>query len=243
LSSATTIIFAREDLSIPGAPQVQADPEAVQARFFSLVRKSKPDVMVLDVSRAPSAGIETIHTIRRRTDIPIVVVCDPAHPLTDEYQRAGADDCIPAPVDFLCLDQSVKKIIHALQRGIEAMRETSERVWFSGMNFQPHRNVLVGEEGTIVELTSSQGRLLGHFLSKPRTLCSQGEIGELLYGHNHNVGGPALDGAVNRLRKKLGLIGGPAAERLIRTEVRRGYTFLADVVTRAEGRRPAADVA
>src|SRR5713226_1793623 len=105
MSSAATIVFAREDLSIPGAPICtgpsvdQAD--AVQTRFFALVSDSKPDVIVLDFRSAPRSGTDTILTIRRRSTVPILVVCNPAHPLAKKYLTAGAADCISAPVDIL----------------------------------------------------------------------------------------------------------------------------------------------
>jgi len=83
MSGATTIIFARDDLSIPGAPdnpmQMSGQADAIQADFFDLVSRSKPDVIVLDFSRPLSSGTDTILTIRQRTDIPILVVCDPNH--------------------------------------------------------------------------------------------------------------------------------------------------------------------
>ena len=50
-------------------------PDSVQANFFDLISCSSPDVIVLDFSRAPAAGTNTILTVRRRTDVPILVVC------------------------------------------------------------------------------------------------------------------------------------------------------------------------
>jgi two-component system, OmpR family, response regulator len=99
------------------------------------------------------------------------------------------------------------------------------------MTFYPQRNLLGGEDGSGVELTSSEGRLLAHFVSKPWTLCTRSEIGELLYGPEHTVGDRAIDVIVNRLRRKIMSIGGPDTEHLIKTEFRRGYLLVADVGT------------
>jgi two-component system OmpR family response regulator len=235
MSGATTIIFARDDLSIPGAPdnpmQMSGQADAIQAHFFDLVSRSKPDVIVLDFSRLLSSGTDTILTIRQRTDIPILVVCDPKHPLLDEYRIAGAADCIPAPVDILCLNQTIQKIMRVTRRGRPSLNRPPENFSFGGMNFYPRRNLLVGEDGSTTDLTSSEGRLLAHFVSKPWTLCTRNEIGELLYGPEHTVGDRAIDVIVNRLRKKLVSLGGPAAEQLIKTEFRRGYLMVADVAT------------
>jgi DNA-binding response OmpR family regulator len=121
MSVATTIIFAREDLSIPGAEENGAPmsrrPDSIQAHFYDLVSRSKPDIIVLDFSGAPAAGTDTILAIRQRTDVPILIVCDPSHPSLDEYRIAGAADCIPAPVDIIRLNQAIQKIIGVTRRG------------------------------------------------------------------------------------------------------------------------------
>jgi DNA-binding response OmpR family regulator len=97
------------------------------------------------------------------------------------------------------------------------------------MRFYPRRDILAGENGPTADLTSSEGRLLAYFLSKPWTLCTRDEIGELLYGPEHTVGDRAIDVVVNRLRKKLVSVGGPDVEHLIKTEFRRGYLLVSDV--------------
>jgi len=100
---------------------------------------------------------------------------------------------------------------------------------FAGISFQPGRDVLAADDGSTVELTTSEARLLSHFLSKPWTLCTRREIGEFLYGNNHMIGDRALDAIVNRLRKKLSSLGGYAVDQLIKTEFRRGYLLVSDV--------------
>jgi two-component system, OmpR family, response regulator len=239
MSAATTIIFAREDLSIPGAEERAAPaphrPDLVRDLFFDLVSRSKPDVIVLDFSSAPAAGADTILTIRQRTDIPILIVCDPERSSLEEYRIAGAAGCIPAPVDIIGLNQTIQKIIRVRGRGRSSLNSAPENFCFAEMRFYPRRNLLAGENGPNADLTSSEGRLLGHFVSKPWTLCTRGEIGELLYGPEHNVGDRAIDVVVNRLRKKLVLVGGPDAEHLIKTDFRRGYLLVADVAALPHG--------
>ena len=100
-------------------------------------------------------------------------------------------------------------------------------------SFYPGRNLLTGPGGNNIDLTTSEARLLTHFVLRPWTLCTRSEIGELLYGPEHSVGDRAVDVLVNRLRKKLVLAGGTDAEQLIKTEFRRGYLLAADVTTLA----------
>src|SRR5271156_5164648 len=233
MSAATTILFAREDLSIPGGAEVgipgRDRPDWVQAHFFDLISRSSPDVIVLDFSRAPSAGTNTILTVRRRTEIPILVVCSPEQSEIEDYRIAGAADCIAAPVDIVGLNQTIQRIVRVRGRDRPVSSRAPDNFRFAGVSFYPGRNLLSAPAGDNIDLTTSEARLLTHFVSRPWTLCTRSEIGELLYGPEHSVGDRAIDVIVNRLRKKLVLAGGIDAEQLIKTEFRRGYLLAADV--------------
>jgi two-component system OmpR family response regulator len=235
MSAATTIIFAREDLSIPGAAEVGAavdnPSDRARAHFFELINRSSPDVIVLDFSRAPEVRTDTILTVTGRTDIPILVVCNPEQPQMEDYRVAGAADCIAAPVDIVSLNQAIQRIVRVRGRGKFPSSRAPSVFRFAGMSFDPRRNLLTAPSARHVDLTTSEAHLLMHFVSRPWTLCTRSEIAGLLYGPGHSVGDRAIDVVVNRLRKKLVLAGGEDAEQLIKTEFRRGYLFMADVAT------------
>jgi two-component system, OmpR family, response regulator len=203
----------------------------VRAHFFELVSRSRPDVIVLDFSGTPATGTETILNIRRQTDTPILVVCNPEQTSPDDYRIAGAADCIPAPIDIARLNQTIQKIVRVRGRGAPQSSRAPETFVFARMSFYPHRNLLAGDHGPTVGLTSSEGRLLAYFVSKPWTLCTRSEIGKLLYGPEHGVGDRAIDVVVNRLRKKLVAAAGADAEQLIKTDFRRGYLLVTEVAT------------
>src|SRR2546423_13928931 len=98
---ASTIVVAREDLSIPGTADtgngVAQSASDIEARFFNVVRQFNPDVVVLDLTGSPSNGTATILKIRRRTGVPILAVCEANYPLVREYFLAGAAESMPAP--------------------------------------------------------------------------------------------------------------------------------------------------
>jgi DNA-binding response OmpR family regulator len=143
MSSAATIVFAREDLSIPGAPEsALPSADAVQNHFFNLVSDSKPDVIVLDFSGAPRSGIDTILTIRQRSAVPILVLCSRAHPLTEDYRIAGAADCIAAPVDILFLNQAIQRILRVTGRGGAPADKPPAKLALGRMSSQTQHNVL-----------------------------------------------------------------------------------------------------
>src|SRR5271170_5248686 len=234
---ASTIVVAREDLSIPGAADAGSNGVAfsaadIEARFFNVVRQHNPDVVVLDLTGSPSAGTATILKIRRRTSVPILVVCDPEDPLMREYCLAGAAEAIQAPVDIMVLHQTVQQIIQLSKNSRElagAEPRPMQPVLFSGLTLHPHENRLVAADGSTAKLTTSENRVLVHFVSNPWTLCTRDALAEALYGPRRPTSDRAVDVIVTRLRKKIASLGIPGAQSLIKTEFRRGYVFVAEV--------------
>src|SRR5712691_2084693 len=156
---ASTIVIAREDLSIPGAADagngVAISAADLETRFFNVVREHNPDVVVLDLTGPHGKGTATILKIRRRVGVPIVVVCAPDDQLMREYCLAGAAECMQAPVDIMQLNQTVQQIIQLSKnsRGSVAAEPTpTQTIFFSSLTFRPHENLLVGPNGLTIKL-------------------------------------------------------------------------------------------
>lgn len=239
---ASTIVVAKGDLSIPGAVSPPGDaadsPADIEAHFFNVLREHQPDVVVLDIRDAGDVhgsaerGIAVILKVRRRSAIPIVAVCAAEDPAMREYCLAGAAECMQAPVDIMLLNQTVQKIIQLSKAAPSAVQPKNgplQTVSFSGLVLHPHENLLVGANGTSAKLTTSENRVLLHFVSNPWTLCSRNVIAETLYGSRRPSSDRAVDVIVTRLRKKIAVLAGPTAQRLIKTEFRRGYVFVSEV--------------
>ena len=237
---ASTIVVAREDLSIPGAVDAANGaarlPADIEAQFFNVVRQHNPDVVVLDLTTSQGSGIPAIVKIRRRTGVPILVVCGAEDPQMREYCLAGAAECMQAPVDLMALNQTVQQIIQlskSLHVTVSAEPSQTEPVCFAGLTLYPHQNLLIGPDGSTIKLTTSENRVLVHFVSNPLILCTREALAEALYGPHRPNSDRAVDVIVTRLRKKIGTLGGPATQGLIKTEFRRGYVFVAEVAVGA----------
>jgi len=228
---ASTIVVAREDLSIPGAADA-ASAADVEARFFNVVRQHNPDVVVLDLTTSQGNGIAAILKIRRRTGVPILVVCTANDSMMREYCLAGAAECMQAPVDIMLLNQTVQQIIR-LSQATRARAtgdvQPAQPLFFSGLTLHPHENLLAGGSGASIKLTTSENRVLLYFIDNSWSLCTRDALAEALYGPHRPNSDRAVDVIVTRLRKKIGMVAGLAGQRLIKTEFRRGYVFVADV--------------
>jgi two-component system, OmpR family, response regulator len=236
---ASTIVVVREDLSIPGAPEPNnCRPLAsgeIESRFFNVLRESKPDVILLDTTSLRGDGIAAILRIRQRSATPIVAVCAVDDKLMRDYRLAGATECVNPPVDIIALNQLLQQIINArLQSAAPARAAPGQTIAFSGMTFIPHEDLLIGDDGAVAKLTTSESRVLIHFVANPWIVCRRDEIAGSIYGRHLPNSDRAVDVIVTRLRKKLATLAGATAQRLIKTEFRRGYVFVADASVGAE---------
>jgi two-component system OmpR family response regulator len=134
-----------------------------------------------------------------------------------------------APVDIMQLNLTVQQIIQLSRSSAAAEASQAQPVCFIGLTLHPNENLLVGGNGAAIKLTTSENRVLVHFVNNPWMLCTRDAIAEALYGPHRPNSDRAVDVIVTRLRKKICMLGGPAAQRLIKTEFRRGYVFVAEV--------------
>src|SRR5882762_6887410 len=107
----STVVVAREDLSIPGALEPDNagtnSPEQVENQFFNILDKHKADAVVLDLMGSQGNGVAAIRRIRRGSAVPIVVLCPPEDRRKPAYRRAGAVACMSPPIDLIQLKETV----------------------------------------------------------------------------------------------------------------------------------------
>ena len=234
MATASTIIIAREDLSVPGSDTDKQDTPwniaQIEYHFFDLLRQNRPDVVVLDLAVANGAGIGAIRKIREKSGVPILAVCTNGDPHAQDYTVAGAAVCLYAPLDLAQLNASIQHVIKLTRSAQPPRSQSADGFSFAGINYRPGQNILVGPVGTSVKLTTSENDLLLHLLSRSWTVCSRAELSAIIYRDHPPAGDRAIDVVVNRLRNKLAAAG---SEEILKTEFRRGYILTADVTTLA----------
>src|SRR5262249_15011149 len=140
----------------------------IENHFFNVVRQHSPDVVVLDLTGSDGKGIAAILKIRRRSGVPILVVCGAEDPLMREYCLAGAAECMQAPVDIILLNQTVQQIIQLSRnsrRDVVGEPTLTQPIAFSGLTLHSRENLLIAADGSSIKLTTSENRVLVHFVS------------------------------------------------------------------------------
>ena len=239
----STVVVAREDLSIPGALEPDSagtnSPEQVENQFFNILDKHKADAVVLDLMGSQGNGVAAIRRIRRGSAVPIVVLCPPEDRRKPAYRRAGALACMSPPIDLIQLKETVLPSTQppSTQRNAPGPAAAAaggpDAVSFGGLVLHPRNKRLTGPRGGEVTLTEIEAGVLLHLAGTPGVIWPAKAIVESLDGARPSNADRAVPAIIARLRKKMGSLGGPAAQHLIKTEIGRGYVFAAEAA-RAE---------
>jgi two-component system, OmpR family, response regulator len=169
------------------------------------LRSGQFDAAILDVMLPEMDGFELCRTIRKDSDIPIIMLTARG----DVMDRVvgleiGADDYLPKPFEPREL---VARLQTVLRRRVQtplssAAAITQIELRFEGLTLDPTRRSVTCQ-GKSVELTSTEFDLLHLLAREAGKVFSRDDILNHLRGHEAELYTRAVDIVVSRLRKKL----------------------------------------
>ena len=170
---------------------------------LGLLRAGGFDAAILDVMLPEMGGFELCRTIRRESELPIVMLTARG----DVMDRVvglelGADDYLPKPFE-------PRELVARLQTVLRRMRTTPSSpaalegpLRFVGLEVDPVTRT-AKRQGETLELTSTEFDLLLLLARAPAQVHSRDDILAALRGHDADLYTRAVDIVVSRLRKKL----------------------------------------
>jgi two-component system, OmpR family, response regulator len=191
LASPLAAFFARFEFALDSATRPSAG--------LALLRANDYDAAILDVMLPEMDGFELCRTIRRESDVPIIMLTARG----DVMDRVvgleiGADDYLPKPFE----PRELLARLQTVLRRARAPLGTAKRLNFDGLQIDlERRQVTSGDR--IVELTSTEFELLVLLASEPQKVFSRDDILNRLRGREAELFTRAVDLLVSRLRKKL----------------------------------------
>jgi DNA-binding response OmpR family regulator len=183
-------------------------------------RRSKPDLVVLDLGLPGRDGLDVARTLRRTSTVPIVMLTARG----DEIDRVvglelGADDYVVKPFSPKELVARVRAVLRrteaARARGPEVLRVADVEVDVGRMR------VSVG--GRPVELTTTEFQLLAVLIREPGRVFTRGQLLDAVHGVAFESYERAVDAHVKNIRKKLEPT--PGRPRYLLTVHGVGYRF------------------
>jgi two-component system, OmpR family, response regulator len=167
---------------------------------LALLRSQRFDAAILDVMLPEMDGFELCRTIRKDSDIPLVMLTARG----DVMDRVvglelGADDYLPKPFEPREL---VARLQTVLRRRKPVAPVAVSTLRFDGLTLDTARRS-VTRQGHDVELTGTEYELLLVLAREPGRVFSRDDILNQLRGHEAELYTRAVDIVVSRLRKKL----------------------------------------
>jgi two-component system, OmpR family, response regulator BaeR len=161
----------------------------------SAVRTRPPELIVLDLMLPHRDGLDICRELRTFTTVPLVMVTARA----EEVDRLlglelGADDYICKPFSPREVVARVKAILRRVSRGL-----ASSSLGLL-IDEQQYTAVL---DGTPLELTPVEFRLLRTLASAPGRVLSRAQLLDRLYADHRVVTDRAVDSHIKNLRRKL----------------------------------------
>jgi OmpR family response regulator RpaB len=169
------------------------------------LRTERFDAVILDVMLPDMDGFEVCRTLRKESDIPIIMLTARG----DVMDRVvglelGADDYLPKPFEPRELVARVQTMLRRRhgQNGPTVATSDPGLLAFEGLTIDPaRRNVL--RQGEAVDLTGTEFELLHLLARESGRVFSRDDILSQLRGHDAELYTRAVDIVVSRLRKKL----------------------------------------
>jgi len=183
------------------------------------VRRSPPDLLVLDLMMPDVAGTEICRQIRATpelADLPIIMLTAKAEELDRVVGfELGADDYVTKPFSPRELALRVRAVLRR-GRGGPAEGRVLEKASLR-VDVDRHRCFVDGEE---IDLTSKEFALLSELMSRPGRVLTRDRLLDLVWGSDITVTTRTIDTHLKRLREKLRGAGG-----LVETVRGVGYRF------------------
>jgi len=168
-------------------------------RAVELFQAAPADVVLIDIMLPGIDGFELCRTLRRTSDVPIVMVTarNDTHDVVAGLE-AGADDYLTKP--FAPKELSAR--IRALLRRMRPAMPQHARLTFGDLEIIPDEGkvTIAGKE---VALTKTEFRLLCVLAGNPGGVFSREDLLDKVWGYDYFGDGRLVDVHVRRLRTKV----------------------------------------
>ena len=200
-----------------------------RATMFACLETQKISIVTLDLNLGGDDGLELAREMRGKWNIPVIMISGRTHP----YDRVrglecGADDYIVKPFHI----KEVSLRINQIMKRYQATVDTPTKVLFDHSELDLQRKIARHLDGTPLDLTAMEMKLLELFVRHPNRVLSRDEISNALHGRDWSPYDRTIDGHVARLRRKIESPG--EAPLLIRSVRGVGYVFSGEVIAASQ---------
>ena len=182
-------------------------------------RRSRPDLLLLDVMLPGADGLEVCRAVRREDPVPIIMLTARSDPIDVVLGlESGADDYVTKPFETRVLLARIKAVLR------RHSAEPQERVTRFGSLVVDPLGMVVTRGGEEVRLTPTELRLLLELARRPGQVFTRDVLLERVWDYAYLGDSRLVDVCVQRLRAKVE--DDPAHPTLIQTVRGVGYKLV-----------------
>ena len=186
---------------------------------LEIFRNDKIDICLLDVMMPILDGFELCRTIRKESNVPIIMVTAKG----EDYERImgldiGAEDYIVKSFS----SAEVMARVRAVMRRLDLKNQTKNSVTYGNLTVDLD-NYTVKIDETYIALTKKEIELLWTFVTNPDKVFSRDNLLDSLWGFDYFGDTRTVDSHIKRLRAKLDAVKHPDWD--IKTIWGVGYKF------------------
>ena len=168
---------------------------------LEMMRRSRPDIVVLDVMMPKKDGLMVCREIRKESNIPIIMLSAKS----EEFDRLlglelGADDYITKPYSPREVVARIKAVLRRLHESGEENRATHLIVDNLDIDMNAY---VVKLNGSVVPCTPKEIEILWTLASNPGIVFSREHLLQSIWGYDYLGDTRAVDSHIKRIRAKL----------------------------------------
>ena len=200
-------------------------------RLLNLIKKHPVDIVILDLMLPGEDGLSLCRKLHTESNIPVIMLTAKSED-TEKIigLEMGADDYLSKPFNPRELLARIKTIL----RRTKYRNHTTEhlplqkKLYFSNWQLDLERRELIAPDHAMVELSSTEFKLLEIFVKNPSKILSRDHLLNLTKGRDAHPFDRSIDVMVSRLRQRFAQHG---AYQLIKTVRAEGYMLATTVTT------------
>lgn len=182
--------------------------------------KSQCKLILLDINLPFYDGFYVCREIRKRSQVPIIVVTSRQSDMDElRAMNLGCDDFVTKPFNTEILLARIDAVMKRVYKNIN-----DKTLSYKNLVFHLEKS-LVSFNDNSIELTKNESRILLKLIKEKEAIVSRNDLMDALWQCDEFVDDNTLTVNVNRLRKKIESIG---AKNYLKTKRGQGYILLAE---------------